>query len=103
MLKSAVPFLRLTGCRIVRTFLTVWDDTGGTSLPGAMIFEGDFELVGSNTAMHELGLAGENVFVPAQFRVGIEFQHKGLPSIARDADGQREQLFRRQRADIVSQ
>jgi MYXO-CTERM domain-containing protein len=67
--------------------LRVWDDTAATTAPGAMIYEGDFQLMGSNTAMQEIDLSGMNVFVPARFRVGILFQHAGLPSVARDADG----------------
>jgi MYXO-CTERM domain-containing protein len=73
--------------------LRVWDDSGGATAPGAMLYEGDFQLTGANDAMQELSVAGESVFVPAQFRVGIEVQgstpHQevGLPGIARDDDG----------------
>ena len=67
--------------------LHVWDDTGGTNAPGAMLFEGDFQVMGSDSNLSAIDLTGMNVVVPAQFRVGIEFQHNGLPSIARDADG----------------
>ncbi len=67
--------------------LHVWDDTAGTTAPGAELFSGDFDVTGADNALHDLNVAGDNVFVPAQFRIGIEFQHNGLPSIARDADG----------------
>ncbi|HVV83414.1 MAG TPA: hypothetical protein VHE35_10100, partial [Kofleriaceae bacterium] len=72
--------------------LQIWDDSQGGSDPGAMIYEGDFELTGANDAMQSLDLSGENVFVPAQFRAGIQFQGApdvdlGYPSIARDIDG----------------
>jgi hypothetical protein len=64
--------------------LRVYDDTQGTDAPGAELFAGDFEMTGANNAMQEL-LIG-NVTVPQQFRIGIQFQHDGLPSIARDTD-----------------
>ena len=67
--------------------LQVWDDSAGTTAPGALIFDGDFQLTGSASNMHELDVSGMNVFVPMQFRVGIQFQHDGVPAIARDSDG----------------
>ncbi|MBK9035693.1 MAG: hypothetical protein IPL61_31330 [Myxococcales bacterium] len=67
--------------------LHVWDDSAGATTPGAELFQGDFQLTGSNDNLSSLDLTGMNVVVPMQFRVGIEFQHAGLPSIARDDDG----------------
>lgn len=67
--------------------LRIWDDTAGTTSPGAELFSGDFQLTGSNSVIQELDLSASGVIVPGQFRVGIEFQHAGLPSIARDDDG----------------
>lgn len=72
--------------------LHVWDDSAGTTAPGGEVFSGDFQLTGSNDQMHEIDVSGMNVFVPAQFRVGIEMQGNpgvdlGYPSLARDADG----------------
>ena len=67
--------------------LHVWDDTAGTVAPGAQLYSGDFQVTGSDSNLSALDLTGMNVVVPAQFRVGIEFQHSGAPSIARDADG----------------
>jgi uncharacterized protein (TIGR03382 family) len=67
--------------------LRVWDDTAGTDVPGAELFSGDFQLMGSNTAMQELDTTPGNVTLTQQFRVGIEFQHDGAPSVARDDDG----------------
>ncbi len=67
--------------------LRVYDDTAGGVAPGAELFSGDFQLTGSNTAMQEIDLTGMSVNVPARFRVGIQFQHMGLPAIARDDDG----------------
>ena len=67
--------------------LRVYDDTAGTPNPGAVIFDGDFELTGSANVMHQLDISGMSVFVPAQFRVGIESDQPGDPHIARDDDG----------------
>lgn len=69
--------------------LKVWDDTAGGTAPGGELFSGDYQLTGSNSNFQQLELAGagENVVVPQQFRVGILFNHSGLPSIARDGDG----------------
>lgn len=65
----------------------VWDDSNGVTNPGAELYSGDFQMTGSNTALQEIDLSAENIQVPGTFRVGIEFQHSGLPSIARDDDG----------------
>lgn len=65
----------------------VWDDTADTNAPGAEIFSGDFQVTAANDALQAIDLSGMSVTVPQQFRVGIEFQHSGLPSIARDSDG----------------
>jgi hypothetical protein len=76
------------GATTTRTVtLRVWDDTNGTNAPGPELFSGDFELTGSNEAMHEIDITSSNVLVTQQFRVGIEFQHMGYPAIARDDDG----------------
>ncbi len=67
--------------------LHVWDDTAATTAPGAMLFEGDFQVTGSDQNLSSLDVSAMNVVVPVRFRVGIEFQHVGLPSVARDSDG----------------
>lgn len=67
--------------------LHVWDDAAGTNDPGTELFSGDFQVTGSTTAWQEINLASDNVLVAGQFRIGIEFQHDGAPSIARDDDG----------------
>jgi len=67
--------------------LHVWDDTSGTDAPGSELFAGDFQLMGSSSAVQELDTAAGNVTLTQQFRVGIEFHHDGAPSIARDVDG----------------
>jgi len=67
--------------------LVVWDDSAGTADPGTMLELADFQLTGNNSALQEIDVSGDNVMVPKQFRVGIEFQNAGYPSIARDTDG----------------
>lgn len=67
--------------------ITVWDDSAGTDAPGAVLFSGLYQLTGAATAFQVLDLAANNLVVPQTFRVGIAFQHDGLPSIARDNDG----------------
>jgi hypothetical protein len=66
--------------------LRVWDDSSGTNTPGPELFSGDFEITGSDTAFTEFTLP-ENVVVTQQFRVGIEVQHGGPPSVVNDTDG----------------
>jgi hypothetical protein len=67
--------------------LRIWDDQGGGTSPGTEIFNGDYDVTASDTAMQEIDLRADDVFVLGDFRVGIEFQHSGPPSIARDDDG----------------
>jgi hypothetical protein len=67
--------------------LRIYDDPGPGSAPGVQLFFGDYQVTASNTALQEIDLTGDNVFVTGQFRVAIEFQHSGLPSVARDGDG----------------
>ena len=67
--------------------LHVYDDTAGTLTPGTELFVGDFLVTGSNTAMQEIDLTASNIQVAGQFRVAIEFQHSGVPSVASDTDG----------------
>jgi hypothetical protein len=64
-----------------------WEDPGDTDDPGAPIgLPFDVELTGDDDQLHEVVL-GDSVVVNGPFRVGIEFFHDGLPSIARDDDG----------------
>jgi len=67
--------------------LHVYDDTAGTPTPGAELFTGDFAVTGSNNAMQEIDLTSSNIQVTGPFRVAIEFQHAGVPSVASDLDG----------------
>jgi hypothetical protein len=67
--------------------LHIWEDGAGTTNPGTQRFASDYVVTGSNTAMQEIDLTANNVLVNGQFRAAIEFQHNGLPSVARDGDG----------------
>lgn len=67
--------------------LHIWDDSALTNNPGPEIFSGDFIVTGANDAINVIDLSGEGIEVDGPIRVGIEFQHSGLPSIARDDDG----------------
>ncbi len=67
--------------------LRVFDDSAGTDTPGSELYSGDFQLTGSNSSIQEIATTDVTVTLPQQFRVGIEFQDAGLPSIARDDDG----------------
>jgi len=67
--------------------LRIWNDGGGTANPGDELFSGEYVLTGSATALQEIDLGSSNVIVTGQFRVGIEFHHDSVPSVAQDADG----------------
>jgi hypothetical protein len=67
--------------------LHIWDDAAGASMPGIGLYVGDFLVSAANNVLHEIDLTAEQIMVSGPFRVGIEFSHNGLPSIARDNDG----------------
>jgi hypothetical protein len=67
--------------------LHIWQDDTGGDTPGTEIFSSDYALWGSNEVWHEIDLSTEGIVVDGGFRVGIEFQHSGVPSVARDNDG----------------
>lgn len=66
--------------------LKVFDDSAETDQPGdTLLFTGDVDVVGSDTAMQEIPIPFL-VVLPRVFRVGIQFQHTGVPTIANDND-----------------
>ena len=67
--------------------LHVWNDPDGNVDPGSLLYVDSFSLTGSNIALQLIDLSAANVVVTGPFRVGIEFTHAGLPSIASDTDG----------------
>jgi hypothetical protein len=67
--------------------LRIWDDEPATLEPGAPLFVDSFALTASNDQLAIIDLSGANVVVTGPFRVGIEFAHAGLPSVASDTDG----------------
>ena len=87
MTVTGVQFLfgGATGTRTVT--LRIWNDSAGTAAPGAEIYSGDFQVTATDNALQEIDLSGSGVQVSGVFRVGIEFQHAGAPSIAGDTKG----------------
>lgn len=66
--------------------LHVWDDSAGTTVPGPELFSADFDLIGSDQNLSSIDVGAMNIVVPQQFRIGIEMQNAGVPSLARDVD-----------------
>ncbi len=66
--------------------LRIWDDRDGTDIPGAQLYEADYELTGANDASQQIDLLGESIIVDGPFRVGVELTQGGLPSLATDTD-----------------
>lgn len=71
----------------VPILLHIWEDPLGNVDPGSLVYVDSFSLTGSNNALQLIDLSAANVIVTGPFRVGIEFTHAGLPSIASDTDG----------------
>lgn len=67
--------------------LYIWEDDLGANLPGAQIYSMSFLATGSSSALNSIDLSAAGVQVNGPFRIGLEFTHDGLPSIARDTDG----------------
>jgi uncharacterized protein (TIGR03382 family) len=66
--------------------LKVFDDSAETDQPSdSLLFNIDVSLVGSDTAMQEIPVPFL-VVLPRVFRVGLEFKHGGVPTIANDND-----------------
>ena len=73
---------------VTRTItLRIYDDSAGNTVPGAQVFTGEYDVTGSDMAFHEIDLTLDNVIVTGPFRVGIEVQHDGAPSVANDTGG----------------
>ncbi len=66
--------------------LKIWDDNGGTNAPGAELYSGDFLVTGGDL-LQQIDLSAAGLNVTGDFRVGLQFQHTGFPSVARDDDG----------------
>ena len=67
--------------------LSIWEDVAGTDSPGTLLFTGNVSLTGSNVDLQQISLKLTPVVVSGPFRVGLEFGHDGLPSVATDLDG----------------
>lgn len=70
------------------TNFRVFESGGNGTPPGDLMhFAEDIELISANDAMSELDITGIGLTVNSAFCVAVEFQHAGLPSVARDSDG----------------
>lgn len=67
--------------------ISVWEDSAGTATPGSLISISDASLVGANASFNEIDLSLTPIIVNGPFRIGLEFGHAGLPSVATDLDG----------------
>jgi hypothetical protein len=69
--------------------LHIYDDAGGVNTPGSEIMTAtDVTLQGSNSALSEIDLTTMGqITATSPFRVALQFQHAGYPSVARDNDG----------------
>lgn len=67
--------------------VSIWEDSAGADTPGALLFTGTVSLTGSNVFLQEIDLTLAPTIVDGPFRVGLEFGHNGLPSVATDEDG----------------
>jgi hypothetical protein len=67
--------------------LTIYEDDGSSAAPGAVLYSGDYVLIGAASYMQVIDLSAENLMLPAgHFRIALTFHHDGAPSVARDAD-----------------
>ncbi|MHC4696728.1 MAG: hypothetical protein ACYTFA_08305 [Planctomycetota bacterium] len=84
---ESVEFLFCGATSTETITLKIYLETGGAA-PGTLVYSNDFQVTGSEGAFHSIPLSAENIILPpGEFRVGIQMHHGGLPSIARDADG----------------
>ncbi len=67
--------------------IRVWDDVAGSDIPGSLLFTGEVTLQGSDVTFQEIDLSLTPIIVNGPFRVGLEFNHNGTPSVATDLDG----------------
>lgn len=67
--------------------INIWEDPAGDPTPGALLFSGEVTLTGSNQNLQEIDLTTTVIPINGPFRVGIEFGHAGVPTVATDLDG----------------
>lgn len=73
---------------ITRTVqIKVWEDEEGSLAPGNLVFDEELEMTSSQNSFNEVDLSANALRFSGPFRVGIQFQHNGFPSVARDDDG----------------
>jgi hypothetical protein len=66
--------------------LHFWDDSGVVD-PGSLLFSISQTLTANDLALNAIDLSTTPVPVNGPFRVGVEFDNPGAPSVARDHDG----------------
>jgi hypothetical protein len=67
--------------------IKVWEDEEDTLAPGNLVFDEELEMTSSQNSFNEVDLSANVLRFEGPFRVGIQFQHDGFPSVARDDDG----------------
>src|SRR3990167_7004590 len=65
--------------------LHIYDDPSGSTTPGPELYMDEFELTASDSAYNEITPA-TSVTVTRPFRVAIELEARGVPSVATDLD-----------------
>lgn len=67
--------------------LRIYEDFG-TDTPGTLLYIGDYEMTGSNTALAEIDLTLENITLTTgtSLRIALFFHHNGFPSIGNDSE-----------------
>lgn len=83
----AVHFLLGGAASAVTITVHIWDDTSGTTAPGAGLYSADFQVTADDEVLHTIDLSAEDITISGAFRVGIEFHGAGLPATATDTDG----------------
>ncbi|MFC1611259.1 MYXO-CTERM sorting domain-containing protein [Myxococcota bacterium] len=68
--------------------LKIYEDTGASD-PGTLLYTNDYQVTGSDEALHQIDLSAQDVRVTGggSIRVSLLFSHSGVPSVSRDDDG----------------
>lgn len=77
------------GATTTKTITLRINADNGTDAPGAELRSQDYPVTGSNTGWQEIDLTAAPVSIAAgsKVRIGLIFQHTGLPGVARDEGG----------------
>ena len=66
--------------------IQIWDDPGGV-IPGTLLYTGEVVMTGSTSNLQQIDLTTSPIVITRPFRVGLVFNHDGLPGVATDTDG----------------